>query len=356
MAPPSSSRWLSVFAVLAFCCAVDASAGTPKRARVVVYDGWGTPDAFRVAGRVLEDHGDAEPTKKASALDNLAATVDALESDEVRGVDVAVHVGLATYSATTDADGMFEVVCKGLSGAQALTPGAVAIDAELLAKDWSAPRATAYVHVVAGDGIALVSDVDDTVVKTYVVDKAKMADTVLLKNARQLEPVIGAAENYVAARDVGVVAFFYLSGSPQNLYPRLRTFLDDHDFPRGPIVLKNLGDDKLFAHDEYKLSRLEALAAAFPRLRFVLVGDSGERDPEIYRAFRAKHPDRVAATVIRKVPGSRHVEAARFDGFTVVDDFYPGAQTIAHLVPAPGAPPARAQATTSSAPPTAPTP
>jgi phosphatidate phosphatase APP1 len=346
--------------VFALACgglvALGAHAGATKQARVVVYDGWGTPEGFRVSGRVLEDHGERAPRPDASALDNLGASLDALESDEVRGVDVVIHVGSATFSATTDADGVFEVVCKGLSGRQALPPGPIAVDVELAARGFSAPRATGFVHIVDGAGVALVSDVDDTVVKTHVVDKVKMAGTVLLRNARQLEPVIGAAENYVAARDAGVVAFFYLSGSPQNLYPRLRTFLDDHDFPRGPIVLKNLGDDKLVAHDEYKLSRLERLAAALPRLRFVLVGDSGERDPEIYRAFRDRHPDRVVAVVIRKVPGSRRVEPARFHGFTVVDDFYPTAQTVAQTVAQavaakPAAVPAAANGETGPAPP-----
>lgn len=344
----SLARRVAGFALgvlVVFTAATDVHAGTPKKARVVAYDGWGTPEGFRIAGRVLEDDGEAAPAKDTSVLDNLSASIGALESDEVRGVDVVAHVGRATFSATTDADGVFEIVCKGLAGPQALPPGAVAIDVELAAQGWSAPRSTAFVHIVDGAGIALVSDVDDTVVKTWVVDKVKMARTVLLKNALQLEPVLGAAENYVAAKDAGIVAFFYLSGSPQNFYPRLRTFLDDHDFPRGPILLKNLGDDKLFAHDAYKLSRLERLATAFPRLRFVLVGDSGERDPEIYRAFRDKHKDRVVAIVIRKVPGSRHIEPARFDGFTVVDDFYPTAQTIAQAVAASAAPTTKAPAT-----------
>jgi phosphatidate phosphatase APP1 len=98
-------------------------------------------------------------------------------------------------------------------------------------------------------------------------------------------------------------------------------------------LLKNLGEDALFAHDDYKLGRLEQLATSFPGLRFLLVGDSGERDPEIYRAFQKKHPDRVVAVVIRKVPGSRHLEPARFAGFVVVDDVYPSSQILSGVVP-----------------------
>jgi phosphatidate phosphatase APP1 len=318
--------------VVAGVGASSLQAGEPRQAHIVVYDGWGSPEGFRLSGRVLKDRGDAPgPT---SILENVAATLDDLESDEVRRVDVIVRVGDSAYTATTDGDGVFVVVCKGLKGPAVLAVGAIDVEVEMASTDWTATPAKARVHILHGDGIAVVSDIDDTVVKTYVVDRLKMATTVLTKNAHQLEPVVGAARAYEAAKEAGAVAFFYVSGSPQNLHLRLRTFLDDHAFPRGPLLLKNLGEDAVFAHDGYKQQRLERLAADFPRLRFVLVGDSGERDPEIYRAFQAAHRDRVVAIVIRKVPGSRHLDASRFSGFIVVDDAYPDTQTIASLLTA----------------------
>jgi phosphatidate phosphatase APP1 len=329
--------WVSLaarglFFVLAAVGASSLQAGEPQHAHVIVYDGWGSPEGFRLSGRVLKDRGDAlAPT---SMIENVAATLDDLESDEVRGVDVVVRVGASAFTATTDRDGVFVVVCKGLKEPELLAVGAMDVVVELSSTDWTAPPAKARLHILQGDGIAVVSDIDDTVVKTYVVDKLKMATTVLTKNAHQFEPVVGAASSYTAAKAAGAVAFFYVSGSPQNLYLRLRTFLDDHAFPRGPLLLKNLGEDALFAHDGYKRQRLERLAADFPRLRFVLVGDSGERDPEIYRAFQAAHRDRVVAVVIRKVPGSAHLEASRFAGFTVIDDAYPDTQTIAGVLTA----------------------
>jgi phosphatidate phosphatase APP1 len=336
-----------VVVLVSLLAASTTSAARP--ARIVVFDGWATPRGLQVGGRVLQDHGERPPDPRRGAVDNLLDTLDDLESDEVRHVDVRVRVGDAEYAATTDADGDFAVVVRSPTGL-ALPAGAQPVVVELAAPGWSAPPGRGLVHSWADTGVALISDIDDTVVQTFVPDKLKMAATVLTKNARQLEPVVGAAANYAAARDAGVAAFLYLSGSPQNLYPRLRTFLDDHSFPGGPLFLKNLGDDKLLAHDEYKLSRLQRIAEALPGFRFVLVGDSGERDPEIYRAFQKRHPDRVAAVVIRKVPGSRHLSPARFAGFTVVDDVYGSAGIIAAVVPR-APPPA-----TVAAPPTAPAP
>ena len=142
------------------------------------------------------------------------------------------------------------------------------------------------------------------------------------------------------------LAFFYVSGSPQNFYVRLHHFLEDNGFPGGPIVLKNLGDDKLFSQDDYKLGRIEKILAAFPQMRFVLVGDTGERDPEIYRLIRARHPERVVAVVIRKVAGSKHLEPARLAGFTMVDDVYAADDVVARLL----GPPPVTTVTTSAAP------
>lgn len=305
-----------------------------KKALIVVYDGWATPSSLRITGRVLEDQGEKLPTKKDSAAFNLWENLKALESDEIPGANVVVAVNGRAFAATADADGVFEVVAKNLPPEERLPLGGLPVVVTLSSPDSHRGEGTGklYVHPDV-DTVGLISDVDDTVVRTFVPDKKRMVAEVLLKNATQLEPVPGAAANYQKAREKGVFAFFYVSGSPQNLYPRLRKYLDDNGFPGGPIVLKNLGDDKLFAQDDYKLNRIEKLLAAFPHMRFVLVGDSGERDPEIYAAIRQKHPDRVVAIVIRKAPGSKHLEASRFKDMITVDDAYADDAVVAAVVP-----------------------
>lgn len=338
-----------LFALLLALVSSPASAQTSgkderKKAVVVVYDGWATPSSLRIAGRVLEDQQEAQPTKDASERRNLWENLKALESDEIRNADVSVVVAGRTFAATTDRDGVFEVVAKNLPDAERLPTGALPVTVTLTAPLTfvGSGRGLLYVH---GDDAAtgVISDVDDTVVRTFVPDKRRMLQEVLLKNATQLEPVTGAAKNYQRTAAAGASAFFYVSGSPQNFYLRLRQFLDDNGFPAGPIILKNLGSDKLFSQDDYKLKRIEQLLATFPQMRFVLVGDSGERDPEIYATVQKRHPERVVAIVIRKAPGSKHLEAARFAGMVTVDDAYQSDDVIAALLP-----------TSTAAPPTAP--
>jgi phosphatidate phosphatase APP1 len=100
---------------------------------------------------------------------------------------------------------------------------------------------------------------------------------------------------------------FYVSSSPWNLYAMLREFLHVQQLPAGPLLLKDFGEHTLFSmneHGEHKLARIEEVFAAYPALPFILIGDSGEQDPEIYAEVVRHHPQRVKAIYIRSVDTS----------------------------------------------------
>jgi phosphatidate phosphatase APP1 len=97
--------------------------------------------------------------------------------------------------------------------------------------------------------------------------------------------------------------FFYVSKSPWNLYEFLVEFLEYQGLPRGPVFLRDVGLHHQAPLD-FKATIIEQLFAAYPQLPFVLVGDSGERDPDIYLEIAARHPGRVRAIYIREVGGS----------------------------------------------------
>lgn len=309
---------------------------------VVVYDGWGTPGSFVVSGRVLESQDELAAETGASGAVNLVENLKALESDEIRFADVQVSVAGQRYSATTDDDGNFKVQVKHLPPEQALPPGAVPVTVAVVKAPGRKPeqlmvRAGAghiYVYDDKAPFTAIISDIDDTIVKTWVTDKKKMIGAVLLKNALQLEPVGGAPTAYRRARDAGVLGFFYLSGSPQNFYLRLQAYLAAQNFPPGPLLLKNFGNEPLTKQHAYKLDRLEGLTAALPTMKVILIGDTGEADPEIFAAFRKSHPDRVQGIVIRQTPGT-DVRPERFVGMATFDDAYPDDALIARLLSPP---------------------
>jgi phosphatidate phosphatase APP1 len=74
-----------------------------------------------------------------------------------------------------------------------------------------------------------------------------------------------------------------------------------HGLPAGPLFLKDWSPTTLGKHHDHKLGIIRTLLGTYPDLPFVLIGDSGEEDPEIYRQAVAEHPGRIEAVFIRDV-------------------------------------------------------
>ena len=164
----------------------------------------------------------------------------------------------------------------------------------------------------------VISDIDDTVLKTDVLNYLKMARNVFLHNSRTRLPFEGVAAFYQALQQGTAASFnpiFYLSKSPWNLYDLLVDFFEVREIPLGPFFLIDMGiaPDKLLMPDtrEYKLKYIELLLEGYPHLPFMLIGDSGELDPDIYVEAAETHPGRVLAIYIRDVTGPYRDEALK---------------------------------------------
>jgi phosphatidate phosphatase APP1 len=265
------------------------------------------------------------------SLGNLVDSVKTFETDEIEGATVEITVAGQRFRGTTDDDGVFRVRAEDL--AVALAPGAVPVHAELVAPgDVTAPGADGVVQILPeGPAVALISDFDDTVAESRVTDKKRMLARTVARNAAQIEPVPGVSQAFRAAIAAGAAGVFYVSGSPQNLHERIAEFLRLRDLPAGPILLKNFGADPLTEQEAYKLRRIGEIMDTFPQLRVVMVGDSGEKDPEIYKATQASYPGRVAAIVIRKVVGADN-STTRLAGTTTIDDYLGSPRIVADAV------------------------
>jgi hypothetical protein len=184
-------------------------------------------------------------------------------------------------------------------------------------------RFRGHALIVPAQGLSIISDIDDTIKRTQVRERREM---LLNTFSRRFEPAPRMAAWYRALAQTPHTRFHYLSASPIQLYPALSDFIRTADFPEGSMHLRESttwrtlvpGAEDSRAH---KLGVIERLLAEFAQRRFVLVGDSGEADPEIYaQTFRA-HPGRIDAIVIRDVTGeSRLAERYRaaFDGIDPV--------------------------------------
>jgi len=327
MIPTTSGRRGIGLALCIAALALGVSHRTAHAAtlRILIFRGYGLPDRVVVSGRVLRDPLPPPPDANASALSNTVDTLRMLETDEMGDVPVRVELKGRTARAVTDDDGLFRVELSGWQ--RPLGPGMHTVHVRL---DVLSPKVQAQGEawvLPAGPTVAIVTDFDDTVVQSGVTHKGELLARTLARNAAQIEAVPGAAAAYRAAarRAHGV---FYVSGSPHNLYERIDRFLQLGELPRGPLFLKNFGEDPLFDQRGYKRDRLETLLLFFPELRLLLVGDSGEQDPEIYRALATALPERVVAIVIRRAPGG-DPDPGRFTGMTVVDDWLQDPEVLA---------------------------
>ena len=172
------------------------------------------------------------------------------------------------------------------------------------------PHTTPLEVRVAGPDarFGIVSDIDDTILETGVERIGHMVRQTLTGSALTRTPFPGAAELYRdLAADVNPV--FYVSSSPWNLHTFLSAFLRHREFPWGPVLLRDLLGTS--AGREPKHGRIEEILDLHPHLSFVLIGDSGEKDPEIYADIVRAHPGRILAVYIREVrldPGDGRVE------------------------------------------------
>jgi phosphatidate phosphatase APP1 len=170
--------------------------------------------------------------------------------------------------------------------------------------------------LLADTGVSVISDIDDTIKVTQVTSRRATLQNTFL---RPFEPVPQTAVFYQTLARSNQAAFHYVSASPWQLYAPLSEFIRANGFPPGAFALrefrwKNQSFLSLFADPEkHKRASIEPLLERFPQRRFVFIGDSGERDPEIYAALARKYPRQVERIYIRDVTGEA-ADARRYEG------------------------------------------
>lgn len=174
----------------------------------------------------------------------------------------------------------------------------------------------APVFIVADEQrTGLVSDIDDTVMATALPRPLLAAwnTFVLDEHARTPTPGMNVCYDRLL-RSLGyeTAPALYLSTGPWNVAPALARFLGRNLYPAGPLLLTDWGPtpERVFRSGfDHKVANLERLAAEFPDIRWVLVGDDGQHDEEIYGRFAAAHPENVLAIAIRQLSPSEAVLA-----------------------------------------------
>lgn len=302
---------------------------------IVPYAGYGTPTWTRVLCRVVLGRGDASARQRA---------------EKVRGWRSFFSIPVEDRAVTVTAGGTEHLVIPNRGGivdtriTVDLPPGWQTIS---LRTDDTEP-VTAPVFIVDPDAaFGIVSDVDDTVMVTALPRPFLAAWNTFVLDEHARTPVAGMAVLYERlARSHPGAPVIYLSTGAWNVAPTLTRFMERNLYPRGPLLLTDWGPthDRWFrSGQEHKRTSLARLAEEFPQTRWLLIGDDGQHDEELYGDFAAEHPENVAAVAIRQLStgeavfaGGRSKAAAREEGSTVRWYFAPDGAGLSEQLTAAG--------------------
>ncbi len=294
--------------------------GSTDPIHIIPYRTYGTVDKVFVRGRVLEDKKMAIEEHD-QLFSNLLNMYKRFETDEVPGVKVQLDVAGETIETITDKEGYFVFNTTAL---QPITTNELyyTLPVTLASHhNGSHPLTSAAAEMMIPPSDAeygIISDIDDTIIRTGATSLLSMGKTVLLGTARTRLPFAGVSAFYkslqLGRNGKRNNPFFYVSSSPWNLYDLLVDFMDHNEIPAGPLLLRDFGlQSESFMSGDYlghKFKEISQILDTYPHLNFVLAGDSGEQDPPIYYEVVKRYPGRILCIYIRDVAAHKH-EATR---------------------------------------------
>ncbi|MCM2973409.1 App1 family protein [Larsenimonas suaedae] len=272
------------------------------------YRGYGSQREIFLMGRVFHQPSLGLPLKS-GVLRDMADIVRRMVRWGLADREVAISVGHHESVVTTDRDGYFYA---HITLSRSLPTDTVWHKAELkvLGTEETLP-AVADIYVPKPDiDLAVISDIDDTVMYTGVANKIKMMYRLFMEKADERTAFPGVAPFYQALHggatgDAGR-PMLYVSRGPWSIYEILEAFFHLNNIPAGPVLfLREWG--LTLQHplpkkaEDHKAHLIESMLSLYDELPFVLIGDSGQRDPEIYADIVERYPNRIKTIYIRSV-------------------------------------------------------
>lgn len=170
--------------------------------------------------------------------------------------------------------------------------------------------ARGVVHVVDPQVVCgVVSDIDDTAMITLLPKPLRAFWNTFVMQEVERRPVPGMAK-FLRAQAAETGLMVYLSTGAWNYAPVIEAFLRRHDFPPGALLMTDWGPSaqRFFrSGTEHKRTQLRRLAHEFPEIRWRLVGDDGQHDPETYSSFARAYPERVETVAVRTLTPVEHL-------------------------------------------------
>jgi len=309
--PTSLRRTLLLLPALCTLLAATPALAAAKATWVDLYGGWAGPTGGHLYARIHTGKPPPKDTQNENGAEKLLHTMEQLELDAYKGAAVTIAVDKGpTFSATADDHGFIDY--KLPAGLQApLTKVTLSVKAD---KGHAASSAS-YLVPVWGDepgSLGIISDIDDTLTDSDVPHKLHLLFNTLFHSQYDVKvfPGAGAQLATVAGTASGfpVRPLFFLTGSPWNLHDRIEFAFGRSQVPKGAFVLRRFSKEPMKAYD-FKHPHLQELFAAFPNTKWVLFGDTGEQDPEVYQTMSKEKPGNIQAIFIHNVTKANPADA-----------------------------------------------
>lgn len=302
---------------------------TGQGAYIELYSGWATTrKGGFLYGRVHKGDPLPLPTIGAGLDEKLHQTFQTLDVHAFANAPVRLSGFPGAGLFTADGDGYLKVPLP-----EGMQPGTLSVTARLEAPNYVAESTSTTLQVVGACSppLGLISDIDDTLTDTGVTHKLEALKNTFFHNTYDVAVFSKAPEAAVAIAGKGTDTFpilpvFYLSGSPWALHERISGAFDRYRLPHGAMILRRYSQEPLDPYN-FKLPHLREIVDANPGYKWVLFGDTGEKDPEVYHTLMQERPDAVDAVFIHNVTGA-NPQDTRFAGFTVFSEWGDALQTI----------------------------
>lgn len=287
---------------------------------VNAYRGYSSEEQIFLQGRVLKNSV-ITTSPNDSIWRNLVNNYKRFGSAEIRGAQLTITIGNNSFDLVTDREGYFvldEKLEKPLEAQKKKWYKATVHLHRMRRREVNIAE-TAKILVPTNAEFGVISDIDDTILITEVTSilKMRMLYLTFFKNVNHRE-TFQEVEAFYRALQRGKDGanrnpFFYVSKSPWNLYDFLEEFIEMNELPRGPLMLRDIGlFPKSFPfefldrkYEGHKIASVARILSTYPDMPFILIGDSGERDTDIYLTIAKAFPGQVSAIYIHDLKNKR---------------------------------------------------
>jgi phosphatidate phosphatase APP1 len=269
----------------------------------VPYRGFGKQGSVYVSGHVFRGYG-IKPPERGSVMKNFYQMIKRYSLKASADLPLTIQIFDRRFNVVTDKNGFF----SGTFSVETGKPGTYTYS--VAARDGSGV-VQSDLHIYTESETGVLSDIDDTILLSHVNQKYKMLWLLIAKNALTRNPVpqINGIFNAIKHYNQETLPsdFFYVSNSEWNLYDFLTDFFQENRLPNGVFMLQRFKHnfrDAVFTpqkKDDHKFESIRFILDFFTRKKFILLGDNGQRDLEIYSAICKQYASRIKAVIIRDI-------------------------------------------------------